>query len=162
VIDLPPALRDELALYMASASRQEPNALVFPTKTGRMDNRNDVRRRLIVKAVERANVRLAEQGIAPIGRISPHALRRTYASLRSAVGDEAAYTAEQLGHVDARFTLAVYTGAVKRRQRLTGAERQEFDAAIEWGQWALLGTSDEIESVSVAAPANGEHASRAS
>jgi integrase len=162
VIDLPPALRDELALYLAGSPRREPDALVFPTKTGRMDNRNNVRRRLIVKAVKRANVKLAEQGIAPIGRISPHALRRTYASLRCAVGDDPAYTAEQLGHVDARFTLSVYTGAVKRPQRLSGAELQAFDAAIEWAQWALSGTSDEMEPVSVVTPVNGEHAKRAS
>jgi hypothetical protein len=63
-----------------------------------MDNRNNVRRRLIVKAVERANVKLNKAGIEPIGRLAPHGLRRTYASLRCAVGDDPAYTAEQLGH----------------------------------------------------------------
>lgn len=56
------------------------------------------------------------------------------------MGDDPAYTAEQLGHTDARFTLHLYTSAVKRRERLSGAELKAFDAAIEWlngHQWAL-------------------------
>jgi hypothetical protein len=50
--------------------------------------------------------------------------------LRCAVGDNPAYTCEQLGHTDARFTLRVYT-AVKQLQRLSTAEREQFDQAIE-------------------------------
>ena len=67
-----------------------------------------------------------------------HALRRTYASLRCALGDDVAYTAAQLGHVDATFTLNTYTKAVRRRQKLTEQERAEFDRAVEW---ARMGTN---------------------
>ena len=35
---------------------------MFPTSTGRPDNRNNVRRRVLVRAVERANERIAEEG----------------------------------------------------------------------------------------------------
>ena len=74
--------------------------------------------------------------------MSPHGLRRTYASLRSAVGDDPAYTAAQLGHEDPAFTLRVYTHAVKRRERLDGDQRQQFERAVEWAQWARMGTND--------------------
>jgi len=52
-----------------------------------------VRRRLLVPAIERANEKLLRLGIEPIAKVSPHGLRRTYASLRCVVGDDVAYTA---------------------------------------------------------------------
>jgi hypothetical protein len=44
-------------------------------------------------------------------------------------------------HTDPAFSLLVYTHAVKRRQRLEGAELAEFNRAIEWAEWALKGTN---------------------
>jgi integrase len=143
VIDLTPAVREELTLYLADSRWQDADDLVFPTRTGKADNRNNVRRRLVVKAVEGANKRLTRLGIAPIGRMSPHGLRHTYASLRCACGDNPAYTAEQIGHTDGRFTLRVYTHAFKHRQRLTEAERNQYDEALEWAQ---MGTNDDLAS----------------
>lgn len=141
IIDLTPALCDELALYLADLPEKQPTELVFPTHTGRLDTRGNVRRRLLLPAIKKANKTLAKLEIEPIGSVSPHGLRRTYASLRCAVGDDPAYVCEQLGHVDARFTLRVYTGAVKRRERLSENEREQFDRAIEWAQWAPMGTN---------------------
>lgn len=85
---------------------------------------------------ESANKRLSELGIEPIGKVAPHGLRRTWAALRCVAGDDPAYTAAQIGHKDAAFTFRVYTHAVKRRKRLSGAERREFNRALEWAQWA--------------------------
>jgi hypothetical protein len=85
---------------------------------------------------------LAELDLEPIGRVSPHGLRRTYASLRCAVGDDIAYTASQLGHENAVFTMRTYTHAVKRRGRLIGVELEEFNRAVEWAQSAQMGTND--------------------
>jgi integrase len=88
-------------------------------------------------------VQLEELGIAPIsGRVTPHSLRRTYASLRAACGDDPVYIAEQLGHTDARFTLAVYTKAVKRRVKLSGEYLAEYERALAW---AALPTTEKAE-----------------
>jgi integrase len=106
-----------------------------------MDNRQNIRQRLLHVAIKRANMILVEAGIDPIGNVTPHGLRRTFASLRCAAGDDPAYTASQLGHTDAMFTLRVYTHAVKRRERLSGAERKAFDRAIEW---ARMGTNEDL------------------
>lgn len=150
IVDLTPALRDELAVYLADSPWQSPNDLVFPTSTGKFDSRSNVRRRLVRKAAERANVELEQLGIAPIGAIAPHGLRHTFASLRCAVGDDLAYTTEQIGHTDPRFTMRVYTHATKRRARMAPAERAAYDAAVEW---ARMGT---IEDEALAAlPAEG-------
>ena len=68
-----------------------------------------------------------------------HSLRRTYASLRCACGDDVRYTADQLGHEDPRFTLKVYAQAAKRRDRLSGVHRKAYDRALVWAQ---LGSGD--------------------
>jgi hypothetical protein len=51
-----------------------------------------------------------------------------------------------LGHTDPRFTLTVYTKAVKRRAKLSAAYLAEYEKALAWAalpgdQKALLGTS---------------------
>ena len=86
----------------------------------------------------------SEPGIEPIGKVAPHGLRRTFAALRCVAGDDPAYMAAQIGHEDAAFTLRVYTHAVKRRERLSGAELHEFNRALEWAQWAQVRSNDEI------------------
>jgi Phage integrase family len=91
--------------------------------------------RRLKTAIRHANKRLRDLGIEEISeRVTPHSLRRTYASLRAASGDDPAYIAEQLGHSDARFTLVVYTKAVKRRGKLSGPYLAEFDRALEWAE----------------------------
>lgn len=85
--------------------------------------------------------KLAEIGIAPIGRVTFHSLRRSYASLRCASGDDIRYTADQLGHADPRFTLRVYAQATKRRDRLSGPHLKAYDQALEW---AHMGTGEPL------------------
>ena len=45
--------------------------------------------------------------------VTPHSLRRTYASLRYACGDDPVYVAEQGGWKDPTFPIRVYARAVK-------------------------------------------------
>lgn len=107
--------------------------------------------RRLKTSIKRANVKLAEQGIESISdKVTPYSLRRTYASLRAALGDDPLYVSEQMGHKDVRFTLNVYSRAVKRRAKLSGAYLAEFDRALDWAKlptskgnvWAQLGTDD--------------------
>jgi Phage integrase family len=141
-----PAKKAEVLEILTETLSGSSADLVFPTSTGAKDNRQNVRQRLLHKAIERANVKLAKLGIDPIGKVSPHGLRRTYAALRSAAGDDVAYTATQIGHEDPTFTLRVYTQAVKRRQRLSENELAEFNRALEWAQWARP-TAPECQSI---------------
>jgi hypothetical protein len=64
------------------------------------------------------------------------------------VGD--VYIAEQLGHTDPRFTLTVYTKAVKRRGKLSGAYLAEYERSLAWAalptaEKARMGTSAQVE-----------------
>lgn len=83
-------------------------------------------------AVKEANARLADAGIEPIAKVSPHSLRRTFASLRHALGEDPIYVAEQGGWSNPSFPMRVYAKAARRRQKLTGAHLAAFDRALDW------------------------------
>jgi integrase len=140
-VHLTPALREQLALWRADAKHTDPADFVIHTSTGRKHYPSNLRRDVLSPAVEAANAKLAQVGIAPIEGATFHGLRRTYASLRASVGDDVRYTADQLGHEDPRFTLRVYAQAAKRRERLAGPHRKAYDRAIEW---ARMGTNDDL------------------
>ena len=87
--------------------------------------------------IRRANKRLAELGIEPISeKVTPHSLRRTWASLRAACEDDQTYIAEQGGWTDPTFVFRVYQKAAKRRAKLSGVYRAEFDRALAWAALA--------------------------
>jgi integrase len=157
-VDLSPALREELALWRAGAAYTRPTDHVIHTRTGRRHNESNLRRDVLAPAVERANARLAEEGIAPIPPITFHSLRRTYATVQRFL-EPADYVADQLGHEDSRFTDRVYRQTAKnRRDRLAPAHREAFDRALEWAQigpsdWAPTGTSESVEAAPLRAEA---------
>jgi integrase len=149
-VDLPVGLREELATWRAQSPRTTPSDPVFVSrerdgKHSRQTPRN-VQARLGT-TVKAANRQLAETSIDPISKVSPHSLRRTYASLRAALRDDPVYIAEQLGHRDARFTFRVYQRAAKRRERLTGAHLAAFDRALEWAGMASSGSHEPASDV---------------
>jgi integrase len=96
-VDVQPELRDELVELRARARFDGPDDLVFGTRTGRQQNRNNIRRRILLRAVARANERIAERGgSSPLPEgLSPHALRRSFASWLIAEGEDPAYVMAQ-------------------------------------------------------------------
>jgi integrase len=131
-VDLPSGLVTELWTLAATSPQTGPDDPVFLGRRGTRQTPDNVGRRL-KSAIKRANAQLEAVGIAPIsGRVSPHSLRRTFASLRYACGDDPVYVAEQGGWADPSFPIKVYAKAVRRRERLSGAHREAFDAALDW------------------------------
>lgn len=136
-VDLPSGLVTELWTLAATSPQTGPDDPVFVGRRRTRQTPDNVGRRL-KSAIKRANVALEKAGIAPISeRVSPHSLRRTYASLRFACGDDPVYVAEQGGWLDPTFPIKVYARAVRRRERLSGTHREAFDAAL---QWAAMGS----------------------
>lgn len=137
-VDLPDGLRKELAAYKVHTLRSSEGPM-FRNRKGQRQSVSNVERRLKT-AVRRANKRLHELGLRPIDEaVTPHSLRRLYASLRFALGDDPVYVANQLGHTEPGFSMKVYASAVRRRARLTGVALREFDAALEW---AAMGSGE--------------------
>jgi integrase len=123
-LELLPALRDELAAHKASAAFARDEDLVFPNATGRAQGASNVRRRVLARAVERANERRADAGLAPVPEgLTPHALRRTFASVLFALGRELPYVMAQLGHSDPKMTLGVYAKVMLGGEEERGALR---------------------------------------
>ena len=149
-VDLPAALREDLRRWWRETSNDRPDDYVLPTSNGTKHNESNLRRDVLTPAIARANAELGKDGIAPIGAITFHSLRKTYASIRFACGDDLPYVAAQGGWKDVRTLMKVYAKATKRRERLSGAHLRAYDLAIEW---ALMGTNDEREHVLATAEA---------
>jgi len=129
-VDIQPELRDELALLKARSPNVGPTDFVFATSTGRSDNRNNIRRRVLLRAVTRANAQIAEVGgCEPLpDQLSPHGLRRTFASWLIAEGEDVAYVMDQLGHTDPQMTLGLYAKALKsKRRRIHATTASRFE-----------------------------------
>jgi integrase len=115
-VDLLPMLRDELLALAANRRDESPTAFVFATSTGGALNPNNLRCRVLAPAVERANEQLAERGAEPLPReLTPHSLRRTFASLLYALGESPPYVMAQMGHTSPNLALAIYAKAMNRR-----------------------------------------------
>lgn len=61
--------------------------------------------------------------------VTPHTLRRTFASLALAAGRDPRWVMAQLGHADARLTLSVYAPLNVYAQVM---QRQRIDEALVW------------------------------
>lgn len=119
-VDLLPLLRDELDALKARRD-PDPDSLVFGTRTGGKESPSNVRNRVLRPAAERASAALVERGRDALPKLTPHSLRRTFATFLVAAGgpDDRAvdplYLADQLGHEDPTLSLRVYASAVGRR-----------------------------------------------
>jgi integrase len=110
-----PALHDELASYRARLD-PGPGELVFGTSTGARHSPTNIRLRLLAPAIEKANERLAKAKLEPLLEgLTPHSLRRTFASVLFAIGEPPQSVVGQLGHSDPTLTLRYYAREMSRR-----------------------------------------------
>lgn len=142
-VDLTAYCADELRAH-AAAKVLLPDGPMFPTSNGGRLNASNLRNRLLINeppdkdglryrtktaagerirvargasAVERANDKRAAEGKIPLPKkVTPHTLRRTYASLCFFAGRDPRYVMSQIGHADARLTLQVYAQCMERRR----------------------------------------------
>ena len=142
LVDLLPALRDELLTHKAARRRTGADALVFPTLTGGPRDPNNVRERVLRPTVARANRDLERAGRTPLPEgVTCHKLRHTFASILVALGEDPRYVMAQLGHTDPAFTLRLYSHAMRRDD----GERERLRALVEGADWAPLGTTGTAE-----------------
>ena len=114
-ITLLAVLRDELAAHKARAYRTGPDDLVFPTGTGGIRDKDNLRNRILAAALDHADQLLQHRAHTPLpDGVTPHKLRHTFASILVACGDDPASVMAQLGHTDPKFTLRVYTHVMRR------------------------------------------------
>jgi integrase len=141
-VDLLPILRDELAAHKAASADTSADACVFVTSSGKVRDRHNLRQRVVMPIVRKADELLAERGLQPLpAGLSPHKLRHTFASLLVALQNDPAYLMGQLGHTGPAFTLRVYSHLMRRND----GERDRLRALVEGRDigtdWAPTGTS---------------------
>ena len=108
-------LQGELSEYQARVA-PDPDGLIFGTSTGGENGATNVRRRVLARAVEIADKRLAERHTEPLPRgLTPHALRRTLPPCRSTIGEPPPYVMAQMGHTTPHLTLSIYARQMNRR-----------------------------------------------
>lgn len=135
-VRLRPALRDELAELKARARDARAEVFVFGTGQGRRQSASNVRNRVLAGTVRRADELLAEAGepTLPEG-LTPHSLRRTFASFLYAIGENPAVVMAEMGHTDPGLALRIYAQAMRRDDGDSGRLR----ALIEGADWADMG-----------------------
>jgi integrase len=140
-LELSAFLLDELRAHLAAVPDRLRDSHgaglpIFPTWTGGLMNPSNVRNRLLngtpprgtrrptKGVVQRVNEKRAAQDrmLLP-ARVTPHTLRRTFASLCFFAGRDLRWVMGQLGHDDPRMTLGVYAQCMKRSQ---------VDEAVVW------------------------------
>lgn len=122
-VRLLPALRAELA----GLARGLPLALVFPTTSGNQIGASNLRRRVLAPAIALANTRLAEVGEPPLpSGLTPHSLRRTFASVLYALGDTPPDVMAEMGHTGPQLALAIYAHSMRRDE----GERERLRALV--------------------------------
>jgi integrase len=118
VVDIRPRLVDELGAYLAVRAEAAPDAPAFPSRTGSRRDKDNVRARVLLPTLRRANELRAAEGLAAIrAHVTPHALRRTYITFMLAAGFDLPYVQDQVGHRDPTTTLRVYAQVVRRLDR---------------------------------------------
>lgn len=112
---------------------------MFGTTTSEQQTPTNVRRRILARAIEGANRQLADAEPLP-ERLTPHSLRRTFASVLFAVGEPPPYVMAQLGHTTPSLTLAIYARQMDRRD----GEPERLIALVEGHKWAPIGANGDL------------------
>jgi integrase len=132
-----PALHEILLSH--SAERQSRYGPAFLTRNGTRQHPDNIRSRLLAGVRERANALLADGGERPIAHMTPHTLRRTFASLLAEIGVSPRRAMYLLGHTDPKFTMRVYQQVLD----LGGAASEQLElvlgCSVDEAFWLLSG-----------------------
>ena len=140
-IKIRPALRDVLLDLKANPDTSTaPDALVFGTATGNQHSPSNVRR-MMRNAMRRANAALVEADEAPLPAITPHSLRRTFASVMFALNVPLPDVMADGGWADSKTPLTVYAHAMRRDE----GDNERLRALVEGADVEGLGTSAHSE-----------------
>jgi integrase len=136
LVDILPALRDELLSHRQADAEAKPEDLVFPTSSGSRRDKDNARERVIRPVVAHPETLLTQRGHQALSEgVTAHKLRHTFASILFVRGEGPPYVMAQLGHADPAFTLRVYAHAMRRDE----GDTDRLRAFVERRDWAPIG-----------------------
>jgi len=137
-------LRDELLAVKMRLEKVDQNAFVFPTSTGAMFTTNNVRKRVLAPAVKLASEQLIAAGYAPLpDSLTPHSLRRTFASVLYAIGEDPGIVMDEMGHTDPALALRIYRQSMRRDEGEKARLRSLIEGADGAAELAVIGSQAE-------------------
>ena len=137
-VTLLPVLRDELATHRARSRHTAPDAFVFATRDGRRQSEDNLRTRVLARAIDVANERREAADLTPLPvGLTFHSLRHTFVSALFALGHELPVVMAEVGHSDPSVTLGIYAHVMRRGPEAKDALR----ALVSGAEWAPMGTT---------------------
>ena len=115
-VEIVPALLDDLTAWKQHSRHTLPGDFVFGTMPGTRYSTDNLRKRVMAPTIARASEILEADGKPPLTEkgLTPHAMRRTCASVLVAVGWDPGRVMDQLGHRDPNLTLSIYRQTMRR------------------------------------------------
>lgn len=114
-IRLRPTLKAELEPIRRARAEADPDDFIFATSTGKRQSTDNLRSRVIAASVEQANKNLRARDLPPLPEgITPHSLRRTFASVLYAIGEDPGVVMDEMVHTDPALALRVYRQSMRR------------------------------------------------
>jgi integrase len=108
-------LLDYAAQRAAAGASARPNDHFFGGSSGGRRSVPRVRSGVLERSVQRANEQRRKAGLAELPAITPHSLRRTWATFAALAGRDQNWIADQIGHSTPHFTFSVYEQVHRRR-----------------------------------------------
>jgi integrase len=134
------ALRDDLTELRARV-RGGSDSYVFPTRSGGPSKADNLRNRVLAPAIKKANERLADRDLTPLpAKLTPHSMRRTFASVLYAIGEPPPVVMAEMGHTNPALALRVYAQSMRRDED----EKSALRALIDGGVSAANGSTCKI------------------
>ena len=102
----------------------------FPTRNGTRQNPDNIRSRILAPIRERANAMLEAEGQLQIAHMTPHTLRRTFASILAVCDVPPRRAMYLMGHTDPTLTLAVYQQVLDMGKGSVGLLEETFGCSL--------------------------------
>jgi integrase len=157
-IPIVPALHRRLAEHRKQYP-SGPGEPAFPTRNRTRQDPDNVRARILAPIRIRANELLDADGRLPIAQMTPHSLRRTFASILAVCDVPPRRAMYLMGHTDATLTLAVYQqvldmgrGSVEILEELLGCTLVEARAIYNGDVISQLSTRSAAQRASMPGP----------
>ena len=114
VVPMVPGLHEILLAHRAERAWGADDP-VFATRNGTRNTPDNLRRHVVASVHAAANELLGQTGSAEVGQLTPHTLRRTFASLLAELGVSPRRAMYLLGHTDPKLTMRVYQQVLDMR-----------------------------------------------
>jgi integrase len=128
-VRLRPIVREELASIRPENA--DPHAFVFATARGSAPIGENIRTRVLAPAAQKASAELTGRGLPPLPELTPHSLRRTFASVLYAIGESPTVVMTEMGHTTPNLALSIYAQTMQRTEEQSARLRSLVE-----GVWA--------------------------